>query len=395
MNADLMVSSPSLARTVAETLVGAGFAVQTQKIRPLGQALAPLLPGLSSDIVIVDSTASHEQADLQAIEAMTFAKPQMYVILITDNSDKQLLFSAMRAGVREVLTLPLADKALGDALQRCAVHRVKLQAQMSLGATQAKVVALLACKGGCGASFLATNLAYLMASEFSRTCALVDLDLQYGDASFYLGAGAAKNNISDLTHQIERLDAQLLLSCMHPVAPRLSLLAAPQDMETALSVTAMQLEKVLRLARQKHEVVVLDMHRAMDAVAIQALDIADVVYLVLDNTMPAVRDAKRQVKLFRSLGYADDKLRVLVNRYDSHGFVDLKSIEEAVGLPVVHTLPQQWAAVTESISLGQPLVKTHPQNPVVDALRQVAAHLLQTEAPKTKTWLSRWVGVHA
>ena len=71
MNADLMVSSPSLARTVAETLVGAGFAVQTQKIRPLGQALAPLLPGLSSDIVIVDSTASHEQADLQAIEAMT------------------------------------------------------------------------------------------------------------------------------------------------------------------------------------------------------------------------------------------------------------------------------------------------------------------------------------
>ena len=111
--------------------------------------------------------------------------------------------------------------------------------------------------------------------------------------------------------------------------------------------------------------------------------------------MPAVRDAKRQIKLLRSLGYADDKLRVLVNRYDSHGFVDLKSIEEALGLPVVHTLPLQWAAVTESISLGQPLVKTHPQNPVVDALRQVAAHLLQTEAPKTRTWLSRWVGVHA
>ena len=395
MNADLMVSSASLARTVAETLAGAGFVVQAQKIRLPGQALAPLLPGLNSDIVIVDSTASHEQADLQAIEAMTFAKPQMYVILITDNSDKQLLFSAMRAGVREVLTLPLADRALGDALQRCAVHQAKLQAQMSLGATQAKVVALLACKGGCGASFLATNLAYLMASEFSRTCALVDLDLQYGDASFYLGAGAAKNNISDLTHQIERLDAQLLLSCMHPVAPRLSLLAAPQDMETALSVTAMQLEKVLRLARQKHEVVVLDMHRAMDAVAIQALDMADVVYLVLDNTMPAVRDAKRQVKLFRSLSYADDKLRVLVNRYDSHGFVDLKSIEEAVGLPVVHTLPQQWAAVTESISLGQPLVKTHPQNPAVDALRQVGANFLQTQAPKNKTWFSRWVSVHA
>lgn len=169
---------------------------------------------------------------------------------------------------------------------------------------------------------------------------------------------------------------------MHPVAPRLTLLAAPPDVETALSITAKQLAKVLQLARQKNEVVVLDVHRTMDAVAIEALDTADVLYLVMDNDMPSVRDAKRLVKLFRSLGYADDKLRLLVNRYDSHSFVDLKSIEEAVGLPVVQTLPRQSAAVSESISLGQPLVKTHPQNPAVDALRQVGANFLQTQAPK-------------
>jgi hypothetical protein len=37
----------------------------------------------------------------------------------------------------------------------------------------------------------------------------------------------------------------------------------------------------------------------------------------------------------------------------------------------------------------------HPKNPVVDALRLVAANFLQTEPPKNKTWLSRWVGAHA
>lgn len=395
MNVDLMVSSPALARTVAATLAEEGFALQTQSIRLATQALSPLLQALRSDIVIVDSTPAQEQADLQALEAMTFAKPQLYVILITEHNDKALLFSAMRAGVREVLTLPLAEGVLADALKRCAAHQARLQAQAGQDAPLARVAAVLACKGGSGASFVATNLAYLLASEFSKTCALLDLDLQYGDASFYLGAGAVKNNISDLTHQIERLDAQLLLSCMHPVAPRLTLLAAPPDVETALSITAKQLAKVLQLARQKNEVVVLDVHRTMDAVAIEALDTADVLYLVMDNDMPSVRDAKRLVKLFRSLGYAEGKLRLLVNRYDSHSFVDLKSIEEAVGLPVMHTVPRQWAAVSESISLGQPLVKTHPQNPAVDALRQVGANFLQTQAPKNKTWFSRWVGVHA
>ena len=37
---------------------------------PAAQALAPWLAQASSDIVIVDSTVAHEQADLQAIEAM-------------------------------------------------------------------------------------------------------------------------------------------------------------------------------------------------------------------------------------------------------------------------------------------------------------------------------------
>jgi len=393
MNADLILSNAALAKAVAVSLSAAGIEVLTQSLRQPVHALD--LANLAGDVLIVESSQFHEMADLKAIEGLTFVRPQLCVMLITDNADKTLLVSAMRAGVREVLNLPLDDGALGEAFKRCASHQSKLQASPDHVRPKGKMAAFVSCKGGNGASFVATNMAYLMASEFSKTCAFLDLDLQYGDASFYLGGGGVKNNISDLTQQIERLDGQLLLSCMHQVAPGLALLAAPHDIETALSVTTKQLEKVLQLARQRYEVVVLDIHRAMDGLAIQSLDMADVVYLVMDNTMPSVRDAKRLVKLFRTLAYSDDKLRLVVNRYDSKGFVDLKSIEEAVGLSVAQTLPAHFDEVSESINLGQPLVKMHPKNPVVDALRLVAANFLQTEPPKNKTWLSRWVGVHA
>lgn len=393
MNADLILSNATLAKAVAGSLSAAGMTVQTQSLRQPAHAL--YLASLTGDVLIVESSQFHEAADLQAIEALTFAKPQLYVILMTDNADKALLFNAMRAGVREVVNLPVQEGALDEAFKRCASHQIKSIAQAVSAGAKGKVAAFVSCKGGSGASFVATNLAYLMATEFGKTCAFLDLDLQYGDASFYLGGATVKNNISDLTQQIDRLDGQLLLSCMHQVVPGLVLLAAPHDIETALSVTAKQLEKVLLLARQRHEVVLLDVHRTMDGLAIQSLDMADVVYLVMDNTMPSVRDAKRLVKLFRTLAYTDGKLRLLVNRFDSRGFVDIKSIEEAVGLPVTQTLPPQFEVVTESISLGQPLVKTHPKNPVVDALRLVGANFLETAPPKSKTWLSRWVGVHA
>lgn len=393
MNADLILSNAALAKAVAVSLAAAGIEVRTQILRQPVHALD--LVDLAADVLIVESSRFHELADLKAIEALTFSRPQLYVMLITDNADKALLVSAMRAGVREVLNLPLPEGALDEALRRCAAVQGKLQEPPAGSAPKGKMAAFVSCKGGNGASFVATNMAYLMATEYAKSCAFLDLDLQYGDASFYLGGGQVQNTISDLTQQIERLDGQLLHSCMHQVTPGLVLLAAPHDIETALSVTAKQLEKVLQQARQRYEVVLLDIHRAMDGLAIQSLDMADVVYLVMDNTMPSVRDAKRLVKLFRTLAYSDDKLRVLVNRYDSKGFVDLKSIEEAIGLPVTQTLPQQYDEVSESINLGRPLVKMHPKNSVVDALRLVAANFLQTSPPKNKTWLSRWVGVHA
>ena len=190
MNADLILSNATLAKAVAGSLSAAGLTVQTQSLRQPAHALD--LAALTGDVLIVESSQFHEAADLQAIEALTFAKPQLYVILMTDNTDKALLFNAMRAGVREVLNLPVPDGALDEAFKRCASHQIKTQAQAVSAGPKGKVAAFVSCKGGSGASFVATNLAYLMATEFGKSCAFLDLDLQYGDASFYLGGAAVK-----------------------------------------------------------------------------------------------------------------------------------------------------------------------------------------------------------
>ena len=64
----------------------------------------------------------------------------------------------MRAGVREVV--PMASPL--DVLQ-AALARVKQMRGVTASASECKVYAILSCKGGSGATFLATNLAYAMA----------------------------------------------------------------------------------------------------------------------------------------------------------------------------------------------------------------------------------------
>ena len=68
-------------------------------------------------------------------------------MLLTRGQQQDVLIRAMRAGMREVLQLPLVHKAFHEAMDR-----VDIQA----GVTQmrdGKVLAFISCKGGSGATF--------------------------------------------------------------------------------------------------------------------------------------------------------------------------------------------------------------------------------------------------
>lgn len=389
MNTYLLASDATTLELLLSTVQSQSLTVKAAVVRAEGQTLLSFLQNMTSGILLVCSSQTQRTADLDALEAMTWSSPQLSVILISESDAKEELVRAMQSGVREVVASPMAQSDLIAALRRVMAHHEKIRIPDDGYVGVGKIVAFISCKGGSGSTFLAANTAHLIAETFNRRCVLVDLDLQYGDASYYMSQDAVKNNISDLTQQIDRLDAQLLNSCMHSISPRLNLLAAPDEPGVALAITASQLEQVLTLVRRTNEFVVLDLDSTIDAVTLKALDMADVVYVAMECNLPVVRNAKRLVKLFRSLGYGDDKLRLLVNKYQSDGLMDVKSIEQAVGIKVHHTIPNQVAAVTEAFNLGQPLELLHPQNGVLKALREITSSLLHTPLPKPRGWMDR------
>ena len=74
-------------------------------------------------------------------------------------------------------------------------------------------------------------------------------------------------------------------------------------------------EALIRLAKQHYDFVVLDIGRTLNATSVKALDYADNIFLVLQQTLPFIRDTKRLIKILLSLGYAKAKINLLINRY--------------------------------------------------------------------------------
>jgi len=358
-----------------------------------GASLASQLEKISQGILLLEDATLAEDADWEALTALTHAQSaHLHVILLSHDPRQDVLVKAMRAGIREVLPCPP-----GPAEMHAAINRLlDLQPRPEQGSPSPKpagqLMAFMACKGGAGATFVATTIAHMTVRDFHRSCAFIDLDLQYGDASFYLGSFEHPNTIADVAGPSDRLDAQLLSSCMYSVSPSLQALAAPPSVAMALNISAQHIEALLSLACTEHPLVVLDVPRSLDALSLKALDMADQVCLVMDNTMAALRDAKRLLKLFESLSYGSEKLRLFINKLPNERDLDRKGIEASLGLPIRYCIPEQPEAVQECINLGQAIGQVHPQNPVAIALRKATADLLGQPLPTPQGWITRWFG---
>jgi pilus assembly protein CpaE len=250
----------------------------------------------------------------------------------------------------------------------------------------AKVIAVIPCKGGAGATFLATNLAFALAQQQQRV-AVIDLNLYFGDASLFLGDRVANSSVAELARQTYYLDAQLLDASMLKINDYLHVLPAPESPEEVHDVSCSGLERIIQLARKQYDFVLLDLSGALDPVTVKALDLSDVVYLTLQQSLPFIRAAKRMASVFRGLGYPKDKLNLVLNRFDKRAEMGLAEIEKTTLLRVTHTLPNSHEACTASVNHGVPLLQLLPQDSVARALREWAQTLAPQEPLRTNHWL--------
>ena len=392
MKAFLVSYSAAQLESLRLVVEAEGYELANAIQRVHGDALLPLIDNLNADVLIVDCSTDAQANDLAALERLTATNSNVVVLMLNQTRAAETLLAAMQAGVREVLLSPPNAADLTAALRRFALRK---KASPNKDDTHTKTIAFMSCKGGSGATFLATNFADILAKDFGKKTAFLDLDLQCGDAAYYVSSGPNQSDITELTQQIDRLDAKLLTASMLHIGPNFDLLSAPEEPEASYTMSAPQLERLLNLVEANYDMVVLDVDRVLDALTIKALDMSDVIYLVMENLLPFVRDAKRLVAKFRALGYEDNKIRIVVNRYEKNGTIDVAQIEKAVGLKVSHTIRSSFADVAQAINTGVPITEVNASNTIVQVLRDMAHGFDGAHPHRGLSWIDRFMGSHS
>src|SRR6201991_301870 len=314
------------------------------------------------------------------IERMKEECPNTAIISAAAEASPDLILQSLRAGAREFLRIPISPDELRTVLDRISEFTTT---QVEPPKKKGRMFAVFSSKGGCGTSFIATNLGACMASR----SILVDLNLQAGDLPLYLGVDP-KYSIADMSEKRSRLDDSLINTLVTPYSTHLSLLAAPREADSADEIEPQHIFEVLQRLRESFDYVILDPQHTFDSITLAALDQCDEIVLVLTLDIPAIRSTQRALEIFDRLGYPRKKVRIVVNRWSKQIDLDLRQVERFLGEPVVAFVPSDYQTAVNSINLGTPLVQSDPTSKIAGEIRRIAQTLshgvLPIEAPKAR-----------
>ena len=319
------------------------------------------------DLMLVDGMCCDPHELVQVDHVMTH-HPNTAIILLCATQTPEFLINSMRAGVREVLPSPVSAEALN-----AAVNRISAKLMGGHSRSPGKILAFTPCKGGSGATFLATNLGFQLAE--TKSVLLIDLNLQFGDALSFVHDGKPASTLADVAHDISRLDASFLAASTVKIFDNYSLLAAPEDISSAMEIKPEHIDAILSLAVSRYDFVILDISRTLDTMAIKALDRAYRIFPVLQAGLPGVRNVNKLLAVFKSLGYADEKIEVIVNRFEKGGEIGLDDIQRSVGKVSVRTVPNSYKDVNTAINQGNALADLASSNAVTRNLAEFALSL--------------------
>ena len=371
----LIGADPQHLSRIASSLTGDPEALALQMVKGGALEAAGEVQRDPPDLLVLDAPALGE-GDLALLESSLLSSPTTAMVLLSPDRSSEFLMRAMRAGVREVIPSPTPATELSAALAR-QLERLGLQ---RLATPAGTVVALVPAKGGSGATFIATSLAAELAARGARTL-LVDLNAPFGDAALHLVEERPATTLSDLARQVGRLDATLLESIAVDAGEGLSLLAAPDSIESFEEVGVEAFERILAMARSRFRFVILDVGRGLDPVTVRGLDRADRILLIAQPSLPYLHAARRVLDLFDGLGYQSDRIDLVLNRFERGGEPSADEAARMLGVKVSELIPNSYRAVGRAINQGQPIRQSAPRDPVAKALVALADRLLAQPRP--------------
>jgi pilus assembly protein CpaE len=213
------------------------------------------------------------------------------------------------------------------------------------------------------------NFAAVLAQRKVSTV-VIDLDWTGNDVAMQLGA-SPQYTLMEVAENLHKMDQALFEGFVTRDPLGFFVVGPPDALEQQGHFGEHSLREFATFLVEKYDAIVIDGGRAISNELVSAAaQVSAAVFLVVDQEFPAIRNAQRYVTYLMRMGFNQDQIRVLVNRYSKKitpHMATLEQIQQTLNQPVFYGIPPS-PAVIASINKARPFVANREEAGELDRI---------------------------
>jgi len=324
----------------------------------------PSLLRSNVDLVLIEAGAADPARLVALIGALAQTQTPPATILVGAHMPAALARALFRLKRSDVLDWPLSAAELA----RCVAGLFADQAAPGEDGHRSQCWSVISAVGGAGGTTLAIEMATTLAGRtLGDRVGLFDLNLADGAASAYLGA-TPNMHLAEAVATPERMDAALLETFSLRVAGGFDLFACPRDPDAFSKVTPAVVCRLLEVACQTYDWLIVDLPRRREAWTADVLAGSDQLLVISELTVPALLAARALTGEIEAELADSRKARIVLNRMATRMFGPAPSraeAEKALGRKVDGMITSDWEAAACSANLGGSISLHRPRSKIV------------------------------
>jgi pilus assembly protein CpaE len=326
------------------THIMAGVNVEPVKDYPGSEALGEIVLSSRPRLCFLDVETDPDRA-LGLIHELQIIDSGLQIVVLMGRNSPDLILRCLRQGAAEFLMQPFTAEDLKPVLSRLA----QISPTINYG-KGGRIICVAPAKGACGASTIATNLAYRRKTMGAEKTLLADLDPLTGTVSFLL---KLKSNYSflDAMNLASNLDGDLWKGVVSN-ADGIDVVLAPENPMDTLN-SAHNPTAVLEFARQLYDVIIVDCSGVFGEWGLALARIADELLLVTTNELAALQASQRVLAYLDRNRIDRSKIRLVVNRYSREVGLSKDAVATALHTEVFQVIPSDYESVQRALVEGK------------------------------------------
>ncbi|HEV8516185.1 MAG TPA: response regulator [Candidatus Limnocylindrales bacterium] len=348
-----------------------------------GPEALELASKLMPDVVLMDINMPGMDG-ITTTEQLTANVPTASIVMMSVQGEADYLRRSMLAGAREFLVKPFSsDELVASIRQVYQREKDKLGRMAELPQHQngrepggqrgpGRIVTVFSPKGGVGRTTIAVNLAVACAQEFHKDVVLVDGSFQFGDVGVLLNLNPKNKSIADLIPEMAGGEPESVDAVIVQHSTGVKVLLAPPSPEMAELLTTNYVRRVLEQLRDLHDLVIVDSWPWFHETTLNLLDLSDLILTLLTLEITNIKNIRLFLEVAAQLGYADEKIRLVLNRADSALGIRIPDVQNSIGRKIDETIVSDGRSVVYALNRGVPFVVSNREAQVSQDIIRLA-----------------------